>query len=296
VKRNWGLKLLALFLSLVVAFLVVLFGAAVAPPRYTAQNVFSINWGFLPMSLQLHKSKEEIAKIRTDTISIITRPDMNRVASQICFLHGIPDSSAPFLARKLNRYLKVSQTGTKDAQDFFTVQFRDNNAAAASLVCQDVAGRQKDIVNLDIIGKDVGDVLKTIQENQDLAQKQQDLKGAIYELRQEQAQEFSAERERQIQEYRDELNGLGDVEVKTDMDQLSMVADIFAPNPVQIDKNITVTRRGAGFGIFVLTSAALVGIAFWKMFISLAAAASRNKNSPPKLTPPKLDKPPVIAT
>jgi hypothetical protein len=267
VKRNWWLKLLALFLSLIVAFIIVLFGAAVAPPRYTVQASFRIDWGLLPMSLQLHKSKEEIAKIRSDTIALITRPDMNRVAGQICFLHGIPDSSAPFLARKLSRFLKVSLTGTKDTQDFFKVQYRDNSAAAASLVCRDVASRQKDIVNFDIIGKDVSEVVKTIQENQDLAQKQQDLKGALYELRQEQEQEFSSERERQIQEYRSELNGLGDVEVKTDVDQFEMVIDLFAPDPVQIDKNIAVKRRGGAYGIFVLSVAGLGGIATLRVAI-----------------------------
>lgn len=294
-KRNLALKLLSLFLALGFAFIIVLFGAAVAPPRYTVQTSFRIDWGLLPMSLQLHKSKEEIAKIRSDTIALITRPDMNRVASQICFLHGIPDSSAPFLARKLSRFLKVSLASTKDTQDFFTVQFKDNNAAAASLVCRDVVSRQKDIVNFDIIGKDVSEVVKTIQENQDLSQKQQDLKSAIYELRQEQEQEFRAEREQQIQEYQGELNDLGDVEVKTDVDQLSMVADLFAPNPVQIDKNVAVKRRGAAYGIFVLTTAALGGIAVWFM-VSTLASAPRNKNCPPKLAPPKLDKPPVIVS
>ena len=286
--------MLSCFFALGFAFLIVLFGAVVAPPRYTAQNSFTIDWGLLPMSLQLHKSKEEIAKIRSDTIKLITHPDMNRVARQICILHGIPDASVPTVARKLTRFLKVKMAGSKDAQDFFTIQFRDNNASAASLVCQDVASRQKDIVNFDILGKDVSDVFKTYQENQERAQKQQNLKGAIYELRQEQEQQFSSEREQQIQEYQGELNDLGNVEVKADVDRFSMFLDLFAPNPVQIDKNISVKRRGPAYGIFVLTTAAFGGVAVWFLISILSSMVSRNKNCPPKLVPPTLTKPPVI--
>jgi hypothetical protein len=285
-KRSWGIKLLSWFFALGFAFLIVILGAAVAPPRYTAQNSFTIDWGLLPMSLQLHKSKEEIAKIRSETIGIITRPDMNRVASQICALHGIPNSSAPLLANKLSRFLKVKMAGSKDTQDFFTVEFRNNNASAASLVCQDVARRQKDIINFDILGKDVSDVIKSFQENQELAQKQTDLKGAIYELRQEQEQQFSYERQQQIRECQSELNALGDVEVKADVDQFSMFLDLFAPNPVQINNNVAIKKRGPAYGIFVLTTAAMGGVTAWFLISMLSSMGSGNKNCPPKLVPP----------
>ena len=101
-KKSWGIKLLSCFFALGFAFLIVLFGAVVAPPRYTAQSMLAIDWSLLPICLS-DLSKEEVPKIRSETLASLRHVDLNQFASQFCFRNGMPNASTSLSAAESKR-------------------------------------------------------------------------------------------------------------------------------------------------------------------------------------------------
>ena len=160
------------------------------------------------MSL-MDKSKDEVPKIRADTIPRLIRPDMSRMAGHFCSVQGKPASSVPILTKEFTRLLKVSLTKSNGDQDQLTVQFRDNDGSVAVAVTQDVASQIKEFVKTEIGKKMENDVLKPYRENKAKLEQQEALKERINQL--SQIEPLTAEVAQQIRTCQIQLNGLGQI-------------------------------------------------------------------------------------
>ena len=279
------------------ALFIILVGALLVPPRYTAQATFSVNWG--QMSVDPKDQNQQKARQEFDS-ALSNLKFSNEFITQLCAACNIPNEQSGQIISKLQRHLRITPAGTTDDRALYRVQFVDDNQdialKGANLGCVRFVNR----INLDA---KVGSGVKALQsfgDNANAQDKEENLRDELARLLQQQDQEFSSERQARINEIREELDQTDLDKAQTAFETFGNIGGVFS-NPAKVEQpGIVQMLRPAYAGAILLLAivfglgAGIVGMLFGHVLFSPRNGVPPVLQTVETHNPPKLNIPPKL--
>jgi len=174
-----------------------------APPRYTAQAEFSVNWNQVPAKDQdsnPQKARREF-KNRLANFKV-----SKQFVSILCERCNIPSTQSASITADLGRYLNITPAGMTNHANLYRIQYSDTNSDVALKAVNLLCNRLVNGINRQAKATSVDKALKSYQDNAENRDKEEKLRNEMADLMQRQGQEYSAEKQKRIEEIKEELN------------------------------------------------------------------------------------------